>query len=195
MVMFPFQLGKILCCSLITSKKPHSLLCVRFFLEWTCHFWSGCTKHVYGNQVYFHAVSNYALKACAACYFHNSIKKKNILGFLEYLCMSDASYYLNVLLVKLDCRIYGFLCGSQKSCFWPPVGFFCHFGTMHHIMIHLSKSNMRCNLNDPVWSYPVLSWSLRSSDEIKSLLKWAPVAFHTCTFGAPRFLQRSGIAA
>lgn len=23
----------------------------------------------------FHAVSNYALKACAACYFHNSIKK------------------------------------------------------------------------------------------------------------------------
>lgn len=42
--------------------------------------------------------------------------------------MSDASYYLNMLLVKLDCRIYGFLCGSQKSCFWPPVGFFAVSG-------------------------------------------------------------------
>lgn len=49
------------------------------------------------------------------------------------------------MLPKLDLCFYVFLCGSQKTCFWPPTGF-CHFGMMHHIFIHLSTSNKRCDL-------------------------------------------------
>lgn len=84
MVMFPFQLGKILCCSLITSqhKKPNRKTTILFCMCGSSLIGLAIFDLVAQNTymvitciVYFHAVSNYALKACAACYFHNSIKK------------------------------------------------------------------------------------------------------------------------
>lgn len=43
--------------------------------------WSGCTKDIYGNPVDFQGVHNYALKARAACHYHNSMKNNSFQRF------------------------------------------------------------------------------------------------------------------